>query len=62
MRRTRYRGLAKARFQNLFIATSCNIKRWLKLEEAKRGQSASYWPAEALKKTFERIFSAIRGS
>jgi hypothetical protein len=50
MRRNRYRGLAKARFQNLFIATACNIKRWLKLERAKRDENASYFPAEALKK------------
>jgi Transposase DDE domain len=62
MRRHRYRGLAKARFQNLFIATACNIKRWLKLEGANRDQSASYFPAEALQKAFERTFSALRGS
>ena len=42
MRRNRYRGLAKARFQNLFIATACNIKQWLKLGGAKRDESASY--------------------
>ena len=62
MRRTRYRGLAKARFQNLFIATACNIKRWLKLDGAKRGQSPSYSPAEALKKAFDRTFSSFWGS
>jgi hypothetical protein len=62
MRRNRYRGLAKARFQNLFIATACNIKRWLKLERAKRDGSASYFPAEALKKAFNRTLSAILGS
>jgi transposase len=62
MRRNRYRGLAKARFQNLFIATACNIKRWLKLEGAKRDESASYSPAEALKKAFDRTLSAFRGS
>jgi hypothetical protein len=62
MRRNRYRGLAKARFQNLFIATACNIKRWLKLERAKRDESASYFPAEALKKAFGRTLSAILGS
>ena len=61
MRRNRYRGLAKARFQNLFIATACNIKRWLKLEGAKTDESASYFPAEALKKAFDRTFSAIPG-
>ena len=62
MRRTRYRGLAKARFQNLFIATACNIKRWLKLDGAKRGQSPSYSPAEALKKAFDRTFSSFWAS
>ncbi len=28
MRRCRYRGLAKARLQNLLIGAACNIKRW----------------------------------
>lgn len=28
MRRCRYRGLAKARLQNLMIGAACNIKRW----------------------------------
>jgi Transposase DDE domain len=62
MRRNRYRGLAKARFQNLFIATACNIKRWLKLEGANRDQNASYSPAAALQKASERTFSTLRGS
>jgi hypothetical protein len=61
MRRTRYRGLAKARFQNLFIATACNIKRWLKLEGAKTDEIASYFPAEAFKKAFDRTLAAIPG-
>jgi hypothetical protein len=30
LRRARYRGLAKARFQNYFIGAACNIKRWLR--------------------------------
>lgn len=29
-RRTRYRGLEKARLQNYFIGTACNVKRWLR--------------------------------
>jgi transposase len=29
LRRSRYRGFAKVELQNLFIATACNIKRWL---------------------------------
>jgi transposase len=62
MRRNRYRGLAKAQLQNLFIATACNIKRWLKLEGATRDQSPSYSPAEALKKAFDRTFSSFWGS
>jgi transposase len=61
MRRNRYRGLAKARLQNLFIATACNIKRWLKLAGAKTDERASYFPAEALKKAFNRTLSAIPG-
>jgi transposase len=31
MRRTRYRGLAKTRLANYFIAAACNVKRWLRL-------------------------------
>jgi hypothetical protein len=30
LRRSRYRGFAKVELQNLFIATACNIKRWLR--------------------------------
>ena len=29
LRRSRYRGFAKVELQNFFIATACNIKRWL---------------------------------
>jgi transposase len=32
LRRSRYRGFAKVELQNLFIATACNIKRWLRIE------------------------------
>jgi len=31
LRRSRYRGFAKVELQNLFIATACNIKRWLRV-------------------------------
>jgi len=31
LRRSRYRGFATGERQNLFIATACNIKRWLRL-------------------------------
>lgn len=30
LRHARYRGLAKAKLQNYFIAAACNIKRWLR--------------------------------
>jgi len=30
LRRARYRGLAKAKLQNYFIAAACNLKRWLR--------------------------------
>ena len=30
LRQARYRGLAKAKLQNYFIGTACNIKRWLR--------------------------------
>jgi hypothetical protein len=31
LRRSRYRGFAKVVLQNLFIATACNVKRWLRI-------------------------------
>jgi hypothetical protein len=31
LRRSRYRGFAKVELQNLFIATACNVKRWLQV-------------------------------
>ena len=31
LRQSRYRGFAKAQLQNLFIATACNIKCWLRI-------------------------------
>ena len=31
LRRTRYRGLAKTRLGNYFIAAACNVNRWLRL-------------------------------
>ena len=30
LRRTRYRGLPKAKLQNYFIGAACNVKRWLR--------------------------------
>jgi len=29
LRRARYRGLAKVKLQNYFIAAACNEKRWI---------------------------------
>jgi hypothetical protein len=31
LRRSRYRDFAKVELQNLFIATACNVKRWLQI-------------------------------
>jgi transposase len=35
-RRTRYRGLAKTALANYFLAAAINVKRWIRLEAAKR--------------------------
>jgi Transposase DDE domain len=32
LRRARYRGLAKVKLQNYFIAAACNVKRWIRRE------------------------------
>ena len=41
LRRSRYRGFAKVELQNLFIATACNVKRWVQsLTEAKIGSKS----------------------
>jgi IS5 family transposase len=32
LRRARYRGLAKVKLQNYFIAAACNLKRWIRRE------------------------------
>jgi hypothetical protein len=34
LRRSYYRGFAKVQLQNLFIASACNIKRWLRIAAA----------------------------
>jgi Transposase DDE domain len=34
LRRSCYRGFAKVQLQNLFIASACNIKRWLRIAAA----------------------------
>ena len=40
LRRTRYRGKAKANLQNQFIGTACNINRWLHVMAWKLSRSA----------------------
>ena len=49
LRRARYRGLAKAKLQNYFIAAACNIKRWLRRTawELQNGLTATLNPATA---------------
>lgn len=39
LRRARYRGLAKAKLQNYFIAAACNAKRWIRREAWKLRQA-----------------------
>jgi hypothetical protein len=41
LRRARYRGLAKVRLQNYFIAAACNVKRWMRREAWKLAQGVS---------------------
>ncbi len=40
LRRARYRGLAKVKLQNYFIAAACNAKRWIRREAWKLRPSA----------------------
>jgi len=44
LRHARYRGLAKAKLQNYFIAAACNIKRWLRRLAWQLEQSAAAAP------------------
>jgi len=45
LRRSRYRGFAKVELQNLFIATACNVKRWLRrLAQAQIGSKSRSLP------------------
>jgi DDE family transposase len=45
LRRSRYRGFAKVELQNLFIATACNLKRWLQTLVEPKGASDCFLPA-----------------
>ena len=47
LRRARYRGLAKVKLQNYFIAAACNVKRWIRREAWKLGQAVSVAATEA---------------
>jgi len=45
LRTSRYRGFAKVELQNLFIATACNVKRWLRrLAQAQIGSKSRSLP------------------
>ena len=41
LRHARYRGLAKVKLQNYFIAAACNLKRWIRREAWALGQAVS---------------------
>jgi transposase len=46
MRQARYRGLAKVKLQNYFIAAACNVKRWIRRQAWQLAQAASVDAAE----------------
>ena len=48
LREARYRGLAKTKMQNYFIAAACNVKRWIRREAWKIQQAAAALPGPAL--------------
>jgi len=57
LRRSRYRGFAKVELQNLFIATACNVKRWLQsLTELKIGYNTQLLPFTNLLHSLRRFF------
>ena len=49
LRRAKYRGLAKVKLQNYFIAAACNVKRWLRRQawELKQAVSAGATKSQA---------------
>jgi hypothetical protein len=59
LRRARYRGLAKVRLQNYFIAAACNVKRWIRREAWKLAQPVSVDSVKTAKKP-EPFPSAFR--
>jgi hypothetical protein len=57
LRRSRYRGFAKVELQNLFIATACNVKRWLQsLTEVKIGYNVQLSPFRNLLDSLRPFF------
>lgn len=51
LRRARYRGLAKAKLQNHFIGTACNVKRWIRREIWRLKQAVSVGAAQVASAT-----------
>jgi transposase len=60
LRRSRYRGFAKAQLQNLFIATACNIKRWLRILEELNLLSDPFLPSAQIQKALINCFHLPR--
>ncbi|HZC35946.1 MAG TPA: transposase [Chthoniobacterales bacterium] len=57
LRRSRYRGFAKVELQNLFIATACNVKRWLqRVIEAKISLNIQLLPCRNPAYSMRRFF------
>jgi Transposase DDE domain/Transposase domain (DUF772) len=61
LRRSRYRGFAKVELQNLFIATACNVKRWLRmLAQAQIGSKTRRLAFRTSIHWIPRFFQTIR--
>jgi hypothetical protein len=61
LRRSRYRGFAKVKLQNLFIGTACNVKRWLRIvAETKIGSNIHLLPFRNVAFMIRRFFWALR--
>jgi Transposase DDE domain/Transposase domain (DUF772) len=62
LRRSRYRGFAKVELQNLFIATACNVKRWLQaVIEARIGSHLQFLPFSNTLCLSQRYFGGFWG-
>ena len=53
LRQARYRGLAKVKLQNYFIAAACNLKRWIRREAWVLRQAVSAAAVKSLVETVE---------